>query len=214
MAPGLQRSLPATDHIHHLSLTRGHYGNCPSTLSCAHKSPCDSLIQSTLAGVNKYMPACVDVCSHDLHFFVFVFFSFLLRLTAEAGMSAADRWLASWDTRVFCLPCMFYCSLFVLRVSKFAAVRIIMLTAIIKIVNKEASFVFCRFHTTGSATEDTDCPAKSVWMTRMKPTQCECCLCCFVKCWFVRGGVTDTDSFTACFIDHIVVSQDICCYDL
>lgn len=38
-------------------------------------------------------------------------------------------------------------------------------------------------------------------------------LCC-LQCWTVCKGDTDTDSFTACFMDHIVVSEHSCCYDL
>lgn len=89
---------------------------------------------------------------------------------------------------------------------------LIIVFAIIKLINKHP--VIAGFTLLAALQRSTDCPAKSVWMTRMKPTQCECCLCSFMKCWFVRGGDTDTNSFTACFIDHIVVSQDICCNDL
>lgn len=38
-------------------------------------------------------------------------------------------------------------------------------------------------------------------------------LCC-LQHWTVCKGDSDTDSFTACFIDHGVVSHHICCYDL
>lgn len=38
-------------------------------------------------------------------------------------------------------------------------------------------------------------------------------LCCLQR-WTVRKGDSDTDSFTACFMDRGVVSHHICCYDL
>lgn len=125
----------------------------------------------------------------------------------------------SWQQRRACLPLVDdepaeaqWCCSLVLKVLKTVKAVFIIPAAIIK--STKHHFVFAGFTLLAALQRGTDCPAKSVWMTRMKPTHCECCLCSFIKCWFVRGGETDTDSFTACFIDHIVVSQDICCYDL
>ena len=65
MAPGPRRSLAATDHIHHLSLTRGHYGGCPSTLfrTCrVHATHWSSPPWQARTRSSVCVCACVCVC--------------------------------------------------------------------------------------------------------------------------------------------------------
>lgn len=82
-----------------------------------------------------------------------------------------------------------------------------MLTVDIKTGIKATSLFSAGSTTLAASQATTDCP--TVQMTAMKPTQCERCLCLVTKCWVVCGGDADADSVAACFIHHIVVSQDI-----